>query len=349
MSIRIGLGLHIGLSGVGLPLVGTVAFSAPGAAFTVYPTVLQTISLTFSDTCTGVDLTYDGGSIGSATLDTSTTGHLDWTPTHAQASQDKILLATAHYSDRPDATAQLTGTVYTPAQESGIVAYIDMTDAAAYSQSGGTMVSVKNKISGVDWSTGAAAKPAYTASGINGKPSMTGNGTTTGLGSNEAAVLAVTNGDDTSYTIIQVHAPTTQNRTEVAYAAASSGSASNHVVSVGKAASAGGVPFLRKRATSDAFAFLTGAASAEKKIIDWAMSGTSYSYRKNNGTPETGTIDGGTIASDRFALMYQPSSTAGGWFLGDLSAHLMFSTAIDSSTRARVNAWAAAVWGLTLS
>lgn len=60
-----------------------------------------------------------------------------------------------------------------PGAVPGCVLWIDMQDASAYAQSGGTMESVTNKMSGVVWSDPAVANlPTFSAGGLNGRDCM---------------------------------------------------------------------------------------------------------------------------------------------------------------------------------
>lgn len=88
-------------------------------------------------------------------------------------------IAGAHVSGAPP---------WAPSDLANKLAWVDMQDVTAYSNISGGIASVTNKFSGVIWSE-ATNRPAFLATGLNGRPTINANGVGDRITFTEAAVL----------------------------------------------------------------------------------------------------------------------------------------------------------------
>src|SRR6478752_75858 len=110
--------------------------------------------------------------------------------------------------------------VFGPSSISGLVGWFDMQDSTSFSQSGGNMVSITNKISSVVWNTAESVLPVYNSTGINNYPAMDFNGTTHGISSTGETVLNALFTNNNAFTVFYVAQHDTFNRTESVFSAA---------------------------------------------------------------------------------------------------------------------------------
>ena len=94
--------------------------------------------------------------------------------------------------------------IWPPTRIPGCVAWLDCQETLTQA---GTVTSIRNMASGVDW-TEASNPPTYDAAGINGKPCMIGNATNMLIMSTETAVVNAFVGVNREFTILAVIQPT---------------------------------------------------------------------------------------------------------------------------------------------
>jgi hypothetical protein len=237
-------------------------------------------------------------------------------------------------------------TVFRPSDVAGLVANVDMLDAASFATSGGLFTSVTNTASGTAWPV-ATNRPTHIASGTNGKPWMGFNGTSQRIIHNEPAVLAALAG---AHTIFYVAEFDTLNREEAIVAAGNSGT-SLGIRSWGQNTT--GVGRWSRTTLTDAGSAVTTTSTAKSQpgahVHCWRGSAGAVTNQLNRGVKDPGAAvhAPGATTSDRFAIGCRPRSSPTLHFHGKFGQLLVFARELSDEEVAQVIDWLYTRWGIT--
>lgn len=198
------------------------------------------------------------------------------------------------------------------------VAWFDMQDAGAFTQSGGVVTQVVNKISSVAWAE-ATNRPAYSATGLNGFPCCDHDGVNDKFMSTEAAVASAL-ANQLDYYIAMVVAIDDLDAVEVIFSAADADAAGpgskrwgTNTTGSGKFTAIG---------TNDASSAIvvdsTANTTTTPVLLEFYSISQATSIRINGGAEApSGTASAyGTLSPDRCAIACRPSSTLASFYDG---------------------------------
>lgn len=231
----------------------------------------------------------------------------------------------------------------------GCVLWLDMLRPSSYTVTGGTTVtSITNMASGVAW-TEAVAPPTYSATGLNGRPCMVGDGLTMKILSSEAAVVAAFTGDDTPITVFAVVEPVTLDTSSAVVGAGDVGIASSNTYQIGQANSGNGRWTVRKVDPAGLADSAIGGSdiAAGPQIVSWIMgaAGSTRIY-KDFSLQITDTVDVAAMTCSRVALFTRPDSAPDSFYDGKLGCVLVYSRALTDYERLNLAGSLAAPWGI---
>lgn len=207
-----------------------------------------------------------------------------------------------------------------------------------------TVNSVRNMVSGVDWTEGTNPH-TYDATGLNGLPCMIGNGADSRLGSTEAPVAAAFSGNDTTWAVLVAFEASSVVGGLVSFGSSSSniprgsaivGSAIDAVVPT-KASNTG--------ITRTPSVVVSGIRDAPCVLAAICYGDTVWVSR--NGLPfaqAVGSFDAGLMTVDTVGLLYRPRQTPDLFSNEKLGEVLIYNRAIDMNdcrglARAMMGRW----------
>lgn len=244
-------------------------------------------------------------------------------------------------------SAAAGGAAYAPDDEGNAVAGFDMLDQSSFVEAG-TVTSITNKVSSVAW-TEATNPPAYSATGLSGRPCMDFNGTTHRIISTESAVWGAIDNSD-AYTLFIVGSVDVADRTNVFFGGANSAEATNRARRWGSNTTGNGKWICST--TNDAGALVTVESTADDDtnphVFSWFSPGTTVSLELDNGADDPAAVaqNPGTMTLNRSALGCRAASTPAAFLDGKIGELWLFSVQLGASARTRVHAYLAARWGL---
>lgn len=246
-----------------------------------------------------------------------------------------------------------SSTPYSPLDEGNGVTWFDMQDAASFTNSGGFVSAITNKVSSVSW-TEATNRPAYAATGLNSKPCMDADGTNDRIISAEAAVYTnlVT---QHAYTLMMAIQADDLDAIEVIYSVANSGAAGPGSKRWGT--DTGGAGRWTIAATDDASTgYLLNSSVANPTVTDpvvleYFSPGSTASLRTNGAAadPSAGATAYGALSPNNSALFCRPSSTPASFFDGRLGELLQFTVELADAARSRIRSYMGARWAITVA
>lgn len=253
----------------------------------------------------------------------------------------------------PSVAATLTkaGAAFLPTSITGCIAWFDMADAASYTNAGGFITSITNKVSSVAWTEGTAP-PAYLATGLNSLPTMDFNGTTQKIISTEAAVVNALK-DSLAHTVFIVMQPDSADRTEAVFAVGAAAVQSNRVKLWGK--SNVGAGKYQMNALNDAattFAPLsTGIPTIVAQVAEYRAS-TTQAWIQINGAVADPAATGfacGTLTADRAGIGMRPDLTPDLFYDGKISEIIVYDNEVSTPDRSTVRQYLGTKWTVTVT
>lgn len=244
----------------------------------------------------------------------------------------------------------LGGGSYTPADEGGAVANIDLLTPGGYVESGGLVTEVINLISSTSWP--AASSCPFESAGVNGHPCLHPLDITDYFLSSEAAVVSVIDCPTTAkpYTLFYVDLPDSDTSGGVIFGAGRVGVASASTRTWGRRV---GVSQYEYASTSPATTVgqvrSTGAVSTSLNICAWHSPGVGQKMSLNNAADDPGntTSDPAYIPGtgpQRVALFCRPDSTPDTPIATRFCELWLFDTELDAAARTRVYNYLLAKW-----
>lgn len=216
--------------------------------------------------------------------------------------------------------------IWPPTKVASCRGWFDMLEIGSFGIVDGTVSSITNKVSGTAMATAATALPLFEPAGINGRPSMLGDGAR-GIMGTDATVLTAFSGTDLPFTVCYVAqifgAAGAWTVASAAKAAANStGSYSFNYLNTGP-----GKYSFNKR--DDANASITPTFSFDvtptPEVIVWRCSGVAMSVRVNGKQAETIGVDNGATTPDRIGMFVRPDLAPDGFLVGRLGCWLVFA------------------------
>lgn len=222
---------------------------------------------------------------------------------------------------------------FTPTSLTGLTAWYDMLDSTAYVNNGGVLDSVKNKVSGVNCTATTTARPAFSATGLQGHACASHDGTNDILLGTEAAVLALFT-DTPPRTLIYI---AKHNATAAVHAVVGFGRSDSALASTG---------FFGQRQTANHWTSGLSDASSVARNVDsvaapdtnvhvfvFRHTGTQEAIRLDNSAYDPGpTNQDGTVTPTRFGIGGRPNSGAMSVFLNGVWGEiLMYNRALTDT------------------
>lgn len=243
------------------------------------------------------------------------------------------------------AAASTPPAVYDPRDEGAAVLWVDFSDAASFTESGGVVTALTNKISG--GSLTPTASPTYSATALNSKPGSTLNGSSQYYEGSEAAVVAL-GVNAPAYTVTGVAIFSSIDvATDVLFSWANSGVATSGSRLYGESSSSTGR--MRAQAQSDA-----GVLVTINGVIQTDTTAHVYSFHTPGVTAEaeidgvtdiaSTALDPGVCTGNRYAIGARPDNIPDAFMNGIFSEIWVHAKELDSAARARVLAYLKAKW-----
>lgn len=216
--------------------------------------------------------------------------------------------------------------ILSPLQVAGLLAWHDLQGVNS-----GDGTSVTNMASGVAWAE-AVVPPGYDATGLNGRPCLTFNGTTQRILSTEAATLAAFVGSTKTLTYMTVVEPASGDQQCAIFGAGSSGAAANHTWRIGMLNTGSGILGISKRGTSGTVTAQSAAqAPSTPKVITYWTNGSTASIWTNLTKELTAAAfaDLEATSPNRMAIGAIPTSTIGNFYSGKWAGGALYSRALN--------------------
>lgn len=237
---------------------------------------------------------------------------------------------------------------FSPLDVAGCVAWFDMQDAASYSESGGLISSITNKVSSVAW-TEATNRPAYAATGLNGFPCLDFDGTNDRIMSTEAAVIAAFT-NTPAYTVFYVahHDATAANHAIFGFGNSGGTTSSGWF---GQRSTTKWTSGLANSAGTSINVDSAGASNTNVNVFEFFHSGTAVSLQVNGGAadPNATSQDAATVSPNRVALGCRPNSTIDLFMNGQIGEVLIYTSALNSTDRSTIRQYLGTKWGVTVT
>lgn len=238
---------------------------------------------------------------------------------------------------------------YSPLSEGGGVAWFDMLDPTAYTESGGNVTALRNKVSSVSWS--AVSSCPYEAAGLNGHPCLHPTTISHYFLSTEAAVVSAVDCPTTGkpYTLYWVDIPDSTTSGGVIVGAGNSGVASASTRTWGRRVGVSQYEYAQTAPHPVLTVRSTGAVSASLNVCAWHGSGVGVKMSLNNAAddPNNTTLDTGYVPGtgpNRVALFCRPDSTPDTPIATRIGEILLFNVEHDAAARGRVYDYLLARW-----
>jgi hypothetical protein len=238
--------------------------------------------------------------------------------------------------------------LYDPRDEGDAVLWVDMQDAASFTEVGGLITSINNKITSTAIPAVGIGAP-YEATGLNGHPCMHPTGTTHGLSSTEAAVVA-----------LGVNAPAYTMAWYGSYDTADP-AARQCYLSFGRADNGNGSRFWGHNATgggrqifgtiNDAASAITTASGADNSLdvghtVIWRSPGTTHDCKVNDAAPDPDNAANDPVTSTpvKFTINCRNGSVPAEGMVGECGEWWLFSTEKSDAACTRIEDYLAAKW-----
>ncbi len=239
---------------------------------------------------------------------------------------------------------------FTPSDLSGLVGWFDMLDATSFSQSGGSVQSIRNKATGILWNTALSVLPGYSATGLSGRPAMSFNGSSQAISSTaDSSLISALNGN-TSYTLLSAAQITSLAAARVFFGVADSASSSGF-----KAWGVNSGPWtISGNTTAGASVTVSSAGQANLGVNiyeAYAPTTTTATIRANGALPDP---DGdsqntGALACNRAAIGCRPRSSTDLRWIGTVGEIVVYSRTLSSSERAFVRTYMGSRWAVEVA
>lgn len=256
------------------------------------------------------------------------------------------------YGSRMKRAAAHSGAVFTPLDLSGAVFWLDMLDAASFTQAG-TVTSFTNKVSAVAWNTALTAFPNYSASGLNGFPCLDSNGVNMGISSPEAAVLAVFT-NTPPYTIfgaVQHDIADSVNAWFGFGSGAVSGVSNSGYFGTNTTLAGVWIAAVRTTAGTAINAESSGASNTAANIQEVWQTGAVVSWSSNGAAADPSAVsqDSATVAPNKCAVCCNPRQTPVASLDGRIGEIILYSVEHSSPNRSQVRQYMGPRWGVTVA
>jgi hypothetical protein len=255
-----------------------------------------------------------------------------------------------------EAVGNTSGGTFSPLSISGAVAWIDMQDPTAYTESGGTVTALKNKVSSVSWA--ASASCPFEATGLNGHPCLHPIDLTDSFRSSESAVVSVFDCPDTGaakpYTIVCAVAPDSITTGNVIFGVGNTAETSastrvwGHRAGVSQYEYAQTLPAVNGNARSATATVVTGL-----NRLAWTSAGTTMRMFLANvelaltvsasGTASNPLYTPG-VGPNRLALFERPDLVPDGPYVGRFGEIAIYNRELNSTELGQLDAYFAARW-----
>lgn len=243
------------------------------------------------------------------------------------------------------------GPIWPPTRIAGCVAWYDMLET--YTESGGNVTAIRNMVSGSDDMAEATNPPALDLAGLNGRPCMVPNGTSSLLISTEAAVVAPFIGTQTEFTITTVF----RIRTHVIgpgttlFGAASSAVATNRSFVFGRE-TASTQFVVRRRADNGAntAGFIPTGVVSYPRVVTAIIRSNTFAFVVNGRslTPNVADLSPtGALTPDRVGFFCRPSSTPSLFEDSPTGAAIIHAGALDIGSVRGLHTALMGRWGIS--
>lgn len=236
-----------------------------------------------------------------------------------------------------------------PSSIDDLVLWIDMLDPNNYTQAG-TVTSINNKASGVAW-TEATAPPTYSATGMNGFPTMTFNGTTQKIISTEANVYNSCSAND-SNTVFYVAKTNTTSLAAGAIVFGGGVATGTNLRNINYWGMTGATAKNTYGGTTAAGAGFSANSSANantnNNISEWYNTGTTISLVTNGAAadPNAAAANSASCNPTRMAIGCIPTVTPQGFWNGNISEIIVYSRTLTTSENDAIRVYLGTKWGI---
>jgi uncharacterized repeat protein (TIGR02059 family) len=242
---------------------------------------------------------------------------------------------------------------FVPSDVTGLVGWFSLFDAADFTESAGTLLTLKEKVSGTNNTLGTL--PAYSATALGGtKPGIDLNGTTHWIGGTHAAIVAALK-DSNACTVMTAWQPDNADRLEAVFGLGAAAVATNRTKVWGKHNIGSGaytVIYVNDAATA-ANALSTQVPSTGAQIGEFYNSTSQAWFQKNGAAADYGPAAyvPGTTTPDRWGIGCRPDSVPDTFFDGKISEILIFDSNLSSAIRSRIRVWmgASTRWNIAVT
>lgn len=248
-------------------------------------------------------------------------------------------------------TLVLRKAVLSPRDIGSCVLWLDMLEVGSYTVAAGapnTVTSITNLISGVKW-TESTNPPEFEAAGLNGRPCMKGNGTTTGIISAESRIASAISGNDQKFMVIAAIDPLSAPGPSECILGWGNSSNTNPRGSVGQSASLVGYSIGKVDDTGVTNITIARSTPVVVKptIVTWTVGGTGSILVDNEATadPAGASIAVGQMTIDRAGLFCRPRPTPDFFTPARIGALLLF-TSTDAMERDAIRGWLNTRWNM---
>ena len=303
-------------------LAGTILAALTGTPNVTGSTVVLTLAPGVTVGETGITISYTAGGA----------------PIQDVAGNDAANLVT-------QAVTNNSTRAYSPADEGNLVWWGDMNDPTTYTESGGIITARANKVTAV--AVTPTGSPGYQATGLNSLPTADYDGVNMSFLGTEAAVVAVAI-DSAAKSVFAVAAFDVVDRLDALVGWGNSGFAANRSAWFGQTSATTGrllASYINDAGTAVAITGVT-QSNTTAHVYSWVHTGAAVTGWIDNveDLPSTAFAPG-TLTADRFAIGERPTSARDRRADAQISEELVYSVALSSAARTRVNAYLKAKWG----
>jgi len=234
----------------------------------------------------------------------------------------------------------------------GAVLWVDMSDAASFTHSGGFLSTYTDKISGEVYSE-ATNPPGYQATGFNGQPALNFDGANDRLLGTDAGVLAAIT-DGAPHTLYVVCHPDVVDASKAFFGWGTAADATANAGDYGTSSTVNGRLICRKiNAAGTADNEEGGATPAGLTIGNHVFcfvhtAGNTTSGIVDDGTPDpnAGAQTWGDVNPGRFGFCVNARATPTFFGDGQFAEYRLYNSAHDAATITAITAHLIAKWGL---
>lgn len=238
-----------------------------------------------------------------------------------------------------------------PRKIAGCTVWIGMQEPNGYAESGGTITQIINLASGVAWNTGFGSLPGFSATALNNRPGMTFNGTSQGIGTTEAAVVA-TFTNQAANTVFVVHTLANLDRAGTLCGAAKASSTQGYKLYIEFTTGAGNYAFeARPDAGIDQLLGSAGGTSVSgPAVVEFTDTGSAASLWRDGTNLFTSTAyTGGTSTPIRFAIGAFAGATNNTFHSGNIGGVVAHSRVLSADERSYLRVGLGNRWGFAVT